>query len=91
MYYNIPLLFCPRACLLFVIMQIQGMATINQPSANEPLCVKVECITINHERMKGLLVPIYENYYAGVGCTKPCNADGIIRDVLQSMIGEANA
>ena len=66
------------------------MATINQPSANEPLCVKVECITINPERMKGLPIPIYDNYCAGVGCIKPCNADGIIRDVWQSMIGEAN-
>jgi hypothetical protein len=72
-------------------MKIQGMTMLNQPSANEPLFLKVECITINHERMKGLLVPIYENYYAGVGCTKPCNADGIIRNVLQRMIGEANA
>jgi hypothetical protein len=72
-------------------MYLQGWTMLTQVSTNEPLYGKVEYITISHEKMKGLLAPIDDKHYIGIGCAKPCNAEDIIGNAKRILTGKVNA
>jgi hypothetical protein len=71
-------------------MYLQGWTMLTQVSSNEPLYGKVESVTISHEKMRALLVPIDQKHYMGIGCAKPCNADTIMKNA-ERIIAEAKA
>ncbi len=73
-------------------MYLQGMTILIQGSANEQMYGRVESVTITHEKVKGLLVPLDDEHYIGIGCTKSCNADDIRKDIIMRIAAnEVNA
>lgn len=71
-------------------MYLQGWTVLTQVYANEPLYGKVESITISHEKVRAVLVPIYHKHYMGIRYAKPCNAEGIMKNA-ERIIAEAKA
>ncbi len=62
-------------------MLAQGWTILCQVSTNEQMYGKVESVIVNHEKIRGLIVPLDKrHYYMAIGCAKPCDADVIMKN-----------
>lgn len=67
-------------------LYLQGMTMLTQVSTNEPLYGKVEYIVISHEKIKAVLLPIDQEHYLGIACSKPCDADIVIKNAKRIIL-----